>query len=88
MFLKSGLIGVFLCFWFIYVLFKNEKATDKTVININYLLVGSALFLILSNWVFMGVYLKLDNKSIFLGFLLCYKELFLKEKNQIVQNAE
>lgn len=88
MLLKSGLIGVFICLLFIYTLFKNEKSTYPNIVNINYLLVGSALFLILSNWVFMGVYLKLDNKSIFLGFLLCYKELLLKENSQSVKEDE
>ena len=88
MLLKSGLIGILICLLFIYVLFKNQKSTNYNVININYLLVGSALFLILSNWVFMGHYLKLDNKSIFLGFLLCYKELFLKEDSQSVKEDE
>lgn len=81
MFLKSGLIGVFLCLWFIYLLSKNKKSLDPEIIYVNYLLMGSALFLILSNWVFMGLYLKLDNKSIFLGFLLCYKELLLKNNS-------
>jgi hypothetical protein len=81
MFLKSGLIGVFLCLWFIYLLSKNKKSLDPEIIYLNYLLMGSALFLILSNWVFMGLYLKLDNKSIFIGFLLCYKELLLKNNS-------
>lgn len=88
MLLKSGLIGILICLLFIYVLFKNQKSTNYNVININYLLVGSALFLILSNWVFMGLYLKLDNKSIFLGFLLCYKELLVKEHSLSVKHDE
>ncbi|MEN3323817.1 hypothetical protein VP395_08770 [Mariniflexile soesokkakense] len=79
-FLKSGLIGVFLTFAFIYLLFRQKKSEHLVINSINYLLIGSAVFLILSNWVFMGLYLKLDNKSIFLGFLLCYKELIIKEK--------
>lgn len=87
-FLKSGLLGVFLTLIFIYLLFKQNKSDNFVIKNINYLLVGSAVFLIFSNWVFMGLYLKLDNKSIFLGFLLAYKELFLKEhQSQINQNA-
>jgi hypothetical protein len=87
-FLKSGLLGVFLTLIFIYFLFKQNNSDNFVIKNINYLLVGSAVFLIFSNWVFMGLYLKLDNKSIFLGFLLAYKELFLKEnQSQISQNA-
>lgn len=88
MLLKSGLIGVFLMVLFIYFLLKQEKSDIASVKNINYLLIGSAVYLILSNWVFMGIYLKLDNKSIFLGFLLCYKELFLKEHSQLVKHDE
>lgn len=81
-YLKAGLIGVFLTLYFIYLLFKQQKTSVETIRQINYLFIGSAVFLILSNWVFMGLYLKLDNKSIFFGFLLCYKELLLKQNNQ------
>ncbi len=81
MLLKSGLIGVLLCLWVIFLLSKYEKSRVQEIIYVNYLLMGSAVFLILSNWVFMGFYLKLDNKSIFLGFLLCYKELLLKNNS-------
>ena len=88
MLLKSGLIGVFLLVLFIYFLLKQGKTDIASVKNINYLLIGSAVYLILSNWVFMGIYLKLDNKSIFLGFLLCYKELLLKEHSQLVKHDE
>lgn len=87
-FLKSGLLGVFLTLVFLYLLFKQKKSNNRVIKNINYLIIGSAVFLIFSNWVFMGLYLKLDNKSIFLGFLLCYKELFIKENQlQISNNA-
>ncbi|WP_146171712.1 hypothetical protein [Flavobacterium magnum] len=81
-FLKSGILGVLLLIYSIYVVFKQPRSDSEIIRNINYLLVGSAVFLILSNWVFMGFYLKLDNKSIFIGFLLCYKELLLKEQKQ------
>ncbi|WP_146185048.1 hypothetical protein [Flavobacterium pallidum] len=81
-FLKSGLLGVLLLIYSMRLVYKHPKANSDIIRNINYLLVGSAVFLILSNWVFMGFYLKLDNKSIFIGFLLCYKELLLKEQEQ------
>lgn len=80
-FLKTGLLGVFFTLIFIYLLFNQKNSNIYIIKNCNYLLIGTAIFLILSNWVFMGLYLKLDNKSIFLGFLLCYKEIFLKENN-------
>ena len=69
-------------FIFIYLLGKPEKSNLLSVQNLNYILVGSAIFLIVSNWVFMGLYLKLDNKSILLGFIICYREFLLKNNNQ------
>jgi hypothetical protein len=74
-FLKSGLIGVLLTLYFIYLLFRHRKAYDQDMRDMNYLFVGSAAFLILSNWVFMGLYLKLDNKSLVLGAIICYSEM-------------
>ena len=52
--------------------------------NINYLLVGTSVFLIVSNWVFLGLYLKLDNKSIIIGALLALREIIIKD----VKNTE
>jgi len=81
-FLKSGLLGVLLLILFVYY-FSKTNSTVQKLKYFNYLFVGSALFLVLSNWVFMGLYLKLDNKSIFYGFLICYYELLLKnEENE------
>jgi len=82
LFLKSGLIGVFLLIYSMFIIGRRSKAETELVQTINNLLVGSAIFLILSNWVFMGLYLKLDNKSIFIGFLICYKELILKRSQK------
>jgi hypothetical protein len=86
MFLKSGLAGVFLTILFIIILTRNLKSETEEIRYINYLIIGTGIFLILSNWVFMGLYLKLDNKSIFLGFLLCYRELLLKEHRLSIKN--
>lgn len=80
-FLKSGLVGCFFLLLFIYMLFKHPRSEIPQVQNLNYLLVGSGIFLIISNWVFMGLYLKLDNKSILIGLLLCYKELLIKQNS-------
>ena len=46
--------------------------------NINKLFIGTGLFLIISNWVFMGFYFTVDTKTIIIGFLISYKELYLK----------
>ena len=86
MFLKSGLSGVFLTILFIIILIRNLKSETEEIRYVNYLIIGTGIFLLLSNWVFMGLYLKLDNKSIFLGFLLCYRELLLKEHRLSIKN--
>lgn len=88
-FLKSGIIGVFFLILFIIVLFRQKKSAIEIVMSINYLLIGTSIFLIVSNWVFLGLYLKLDNKSIIIGFLIALKEILSKEhQNQIVIKDE
>ena len=80
MYLKAGLIGVFLTVLFMVFLGKMKVTSDPLVYHLNLLLLGSAIFLIVSNWVFLGLYLKLDNKSILLGFLIAYRELIMASK--------
>jgi hypothetical protein len=77
MYLKAGLLGVFLTLIFMIYLGKMKVTNDPLVYQLNLLLLGSAIFLIVSNWVFLGLYLKLDNKSILLGFLIAYRELVM-----------
>lgn len=81
-FLKSGIFGLLFLLIFMYLLGKPVKSNLVSVQNLNFILVGTAIFLIVSNWVFMGFYLKLDNKSILLGFIICYREFLLKNNNQ------
>jgi hypothetical protein len=80
-FLKSGLLGVSLLLIFLIVLFRQKKSDVENVQTINYLLIGSSVFLIVSNWVFLGLYLKLDNKSIIIGFLIALREVMIREYN-------
>lgn len=80
-FLKSGLLGVSLLLIFLIVLFRQNKSDVENVQTINYLLIGSSVFLIVSNWVFLGLYLKLDNKSIIIGFLIALREVMIREHN-------
>ena len=87
-FLKSGLFGVTFLIIFMYLLGKPKQSNLYSVQNLNLLLIGSAIFLIISNWVFMGVYLKLDNKSILLGFVICYREILIKTNNKQIINEE
>lgn len=79
-FLKSGLLGVFLLIVFLVMLYRQKKSQIFLVNNINLLLIGTCVFLVLSTWVFMGLYFKLDNKSLIIGFLLALKERIIFEK--------
>ena len=81
-FLKSGLLGVLVYLYFIYSLFGKIKSEIPIVQNINLLFVGTGIFLILSSWVFMGVYNLSDNKSILIGMFICLREIYIKEKNE------
>lgn len=79
-FLKSGVLGIFIYFIPFYLLIKNRKSNITIVQSVNLLLVGTGIFLIFSNWVFMGVYNLLDSKSILFGFFICYREISLKSQ--------
>nr|WP_315224227.1 hypothetical protein [uncultured Flavobacterium sp.] len=81
LFLKSGLLGVLLLLVFLVILYRQKKSNIEAVQAINYLLIGSSVFLIVSNWVFLGLYLKLDNKSIIIGFLIAIREVMIREHN-------
>jgi hypothetical protein len=79
-FLKSGLIGIFLFLFYIYYLLKNQKSDIPMVQNINMLLIGTGIFLIISNWVFLGMYNTSDNKSILVGFLIAFREFEIQKR--------
>lgn len=89
-YLKSGLVGLFFLLLFMYLIAKPKKSNVITVQNINLLMLGTAIFLIVSNWVFMGVYLKLDNKSVLLGFMICYRQMLIsnEKKNSLKQQID
>ncbi len=78
--LKSGIMGVFLLLLYIYFLLKNQKSDIPLVQNINMLFIGTGIFLIISNWVFLGMYNTSDNKSILVGFLIAFREFEIKKK--------
>ncbi len=73
-FLKSGLLGLFIFFYTIYFFFRKRKSSNELIKNINLLFIGTGVFLILSNWVFLGFYNLIDTKTILIGFLICYRE--------------
>ncbi|MFD2908599.1 hypothetical protein ACFSX9_07600 [Flavobacterium ardleyense] len=80
-FLKSGIIGVIILLYFLFILFRQKKSITPLNNHINYLLIGTSIFLILSNWVFLGLYLKLDNKSILIGYMIYLKIIIENENN-------
>jgi hypothetical protein len=82
-FLKSGLLGVFLLIVFLYQMFPKRKSDIAIVNQVNLILIGTAVFLIVANWVLLGLFLKLDNKAVLIGFLLCYKELVIKHQQNL-----
>jgi hypothetical protein len=77
-FLKSGLLGLFLYSFTIIFFFRQKKSDDPVIKNLNLLLLGTGVFLIISNWVFLGFYNLFDTKTILIGFLLAYKERLTK----------
>ncbi len=85
-FLKAGLLGIFIYLYSIFFLMRNKVSALPIVNNINLLLVASGVFLIFSSWVFMGLYNLIDNKSILLGFLFCYKSFAERRTLSTVQN--
>lgn len=77
--LKSGVVGMFLLMLSILFFFKKFKAYNDLEKNINYLFLGTGVFLILSYWVFMGFYYALDAKSLLIGFLFAVKHKLAQE---------
>ncbi|WP_396173742.1 hypothetical protein, partial [Flavobacterium sp.] len=77
-YLKSGVVGVLILFVTIILLFRFRKAKNPIEQRINYLLTGTAIFLFISYWVFMGFYFKADTKAILIGLLLAYSERLTK----------
>jgi hypothetical protein len=78
--LKSGLLGVFLLIISIYLLFIQKKSQIPIIKNLNMLMIGSGVYMIISNWVFMGYYFAADTKSIFFGLIICYREFIVQER--------
>ncbi len=76
--LKSGFFGLSIYLLSIIYFFKRNKYSNNTLQNINYIFVGTGVFLIVSNWVFLGFYNLIDTKSLLIGFLFAYKNEIIK----------
>ena len=79
--LKSGIIGLIIYIASIFYFFKNYQSINIELKNIHQIFIGTGVFLIISNWVFMGFYNPVDTKSLIIGFLFAYKFDLLK-RNQ------
>jgi hypothetical protein len=77
-FLKAGVAGLLFIIIFLVLLARQGKSEIPIVNQINLLLKGTAIFMIMANWVLLGLYLKIDNKALIIGFILAYKELIVK----------
>jgi hypothetical protein len=80
--LKAGILGDILLILSITFLFKKYKTSDPDVVAINNLLVGTGVFLIISYYVFMGLYFVPDPKSVLIGFLFRHRELLYLKKHK------
>lgn len=79
--LKTGLLGILIYVMSIILIGKTFKGSGLELEYLNRIMLSSAFFMVISSWVFMGFYLKLDNKSILLGILLGYREFLIKKQN-------
>ena len=80
-FLKSGVLGDIILIISIGLFFRNESSGDPRIQSLNYLMIGTGIFLIMSYYVFMGLYFVPDSKSIVVGFLIRYRDnLYLSFK--------
>ena len=77
--LKTGLLGLGIYLLSIFFFFRKNNETTEALKNIHYLFIGTGVFLIISNWVFMGFYNLIDTKTLLIGFLFAYKNDLKKQ---------
>jgi hypothetical protein len=81
-FLKTGIIGLIIYISaMIYLSTIFTKTTNVYLNNIKLLINSTGIFLFLSTLVFLGFYLKLDNKSLFVGGIIAYYEIMRKKQH-------
>ena len=86
-FLKAGLLGIFIYIFTIKYFFKNPKTKNPRVRYVNLLFLGTGVFLILSNWVFLGFYNLTETKTVLIGVLIYYREKLLKDEKYSVYTS-
>ncbi|MDR6968745.1 hypothetical protein J2X31_002771 [Flavobacterium arsenatis] len=80
--LKTGFLGLLIYLYSIFFFFRRNTYSDPHLINIHHLFIGTGVFLIISNWVFMGFYNLIDTKILLIGFLFAYKHHLIKSGKQ------
>lgn len=85
-YLKSGILGVFLVVLTIFSLFKKSHSRNVIALSINRLLVATGIFLVFSYWVFLGLYFRADSKAILIGFLIAMMDYFSRREPQISES--
>lgn len=83
-YLKAGIVGVLLLIYSVSLFFRRRYSDDPEIQAINYILIGTGIYLILSYWVFMGFYFPADTKSVVIGFLIAHRENLIRKKNAAV----
>lgn len=89
-YLKSGIVGLFMMLYFIITLIKFQSFSIKNNFNKKTILIrlisSTGIFLFFSTLVFLGLYNKADNKSILLSifYTLYLKSNYLKCKDNIM----
>ena len=80
-YLKAGILGILLLTLSLYLLFNQKKTGVPIIRQANLLIVGTSVFLLVSNWVLMGYYFTQDSKSILVGILFAYTEIAQRQAN-------
>ena len=83
-FLKSGLVGIFVYMYTIFFFFINRKSSNPKVRMINLLFLGTGIFLFISNWVFLGFYNLTETKSILIGLLIAYRKYLIDNEKHTI----
>ena len=83
-FLKSGLVGIFVYLYTIIFFFINRKSNVPMVRMINLLFLGTGIFLFISNWVFLGFYNLTESKSILIGLLIAYRKYLIDNEKHTI----
>ncbi len=79
-FLKSGLFGIVLFIISIRLIFRKRRSRVPEVKELNLLMLGTGIFMIISAWVFLGLYFLADTKSILIGMFIAAREIYIKQE--------